>query len=212
MYWTGNSPLPGFVTIEAVGVETRTHYSTTLPADVAASLSPQQTTCTFAAPPEPFRLALEARRLRLAHTADPLLAANNARVHLLPHQMEAVYGVMLPQPTIRHLMAHDAGAGKTVIGGLLYKELASRTPGLRTLVVAPAALTVQWQRELREKFLVEFTIVDRDALDRDPQIWHKLTCAITSLPFARQADVQTDAGARALGPRAGGRGAPHGWL
>lgn len=183
-------PTPDFVTLEVVGVETRTHYSTTLPADVAAALSPQQAGYSFDAPPEPFRLALEARRLRLAHTADPLLAANNARVHLLPHQMEAVYGVLLPQPTIRHLMAHDAGAGKTVIGGLLHKELASRTPGLRTLVVAPAALTVQWQRELRDKFLTEFTIVDRSALDRDPQIWHKLTCAITSLPFARQADVQ----------------------
>jgi hypothetical protein len=45
--------------------------------------------------------------------------------------MEAVYGVMLPQPRIRHLMAHDAGAGKTIMGGLLYKELSSRQPDMR---------------------------------------------------------------------------------
>jgi SNF2 family DNA or RNA helicase len=96
---------------------------------------------------------------------------------------------MLPQPRIRHLMAHDAGAGKTIMGGLLYKELASREPELRILIVAPAALTVQWQREMREKFLVEFEIVDREQLRENGQIWSESPRLITSLPFARQADV-----------------------
>lgn len=145
---------------------------------------------TFDAPAQPFRLALEAERLRLAYTADPLLAANNARVHLLPHQMEAVYGVMLPQPRIRHLLAHDAGAGKTIMGGLLYKELAGRQPELRTLIVAPAALTRQRQRELRDKFLVEFESADRDSLRGDIHYWASAPRLITSTPFARQPDVQ----------------------
>ena len=180
----------GFVTVEAVGLETRQHYTTTLPADIWRTLQIEQLAYTFDAPAEPFRLALEAKRLRLAHTADPLLAANNAKVHLLPHQIEAVYGYMLPQPRIRHLMAHDAGAGKTVMGGLLYKELASRSPHLRTLVVAPAALTVQWQRELEEKFLVSFEIVNREQLRANGQIWLKSSRLITSLPFARQVDVR----------------------
>ncbi len=180
----------GFVTVEAVGLETRQHYTTTLPADAAQTWQIEQPTYTFAAPAERFRLAVEAERLRLAYTADPLLAANNAKVHLLPHQIEAVYGYMLPQPRIRHLMAHDAGAGKTVMGGLLYKELASRQPQLRTLIVAPAALTVQWQRELQEKFLVTFEIVDREQLQQDEQIWRTAARLITSLPFARQPDVR----------------------
>ncbi|MBN2002243.1 MAG: DUF3883 domain-containing protein [Anaerolineae bacterium] len=179
----------GFITVEAVGLQTRQHYTTTLPADVWQTLQVEPPAYTFDAPAEPFRLAIEAERLRLAHTADPLLAANNAKVHLLPHQIEAVYGYMLPQPRIRHLMAHDAGAGKTVMGGLLYKELASRDPNLRTLIVAPAALTVQWQRELEEKFLVTFEIVDREQLRRNGQIWMESSRLITSLPFARQADV-----------------------
>jgi superfamily II DNA or RNA helicase len=180
----------GFVTVEAVGMETRQHYTTTLPADVWQTIRVEHPSYTFAAPAEPFRLALEAERLRLAHTADPLLAANNAKVHLLPHQIEAVYGYMLPQPRIRHLMAHDAGAGKTIMGGLLYKELASRNPHLRTLIVAPAALTPQWQRELREKFLVEFSIVDRDKLRDNGKVWTASSRLITSIPFARQADVR----------------------
>jgi superfamily II DNA or RNA helicase len=179
----------GFVTVEAVGLETRQHYTTTLPADVWQTLQIERPAHTFDAPAEPFRLALEAERLRLAYTADPLLAANNAKVDLLPHQIEAVYGYMLPQPRIRHLMAHDAGAGKTVMGGLLYKEMASRNSDLRTLIVAPAALTVQWQRELEEKFLVSFEIVDREQLQANGQIWLESSRLITSLPFARQADV-----------------------
>jgi superfamily II DNA or RNA helicase len=179
----------GFVTVEAVGLETEKHYTTTLPTSLWQTLQIKQPEYTFNAPGRTFRLALEAERLRLAYSADPLLAANNSRIHLLPHQIEAVYSFMLPQPRVRHLMAHDAGAGKTVMCGLLYKELASRDPELRTLIVTPAALTVQWQREMRERFLVEFEIADREQIRENGQIWTESSQLITSLPFARQADV-----------------------
>jgi superfamily II DNA or RNA helicase len=183
--------LPGLVMVQAVGQQSRKYYCTSLPLTAWNDVnSEKKYDFSFTAKSQPFRLAIEGERLRLAHTADPLLAANNARVHLLPHQIEAVYSVMLPQPRIRHLMAHDAGAGKTVMGGLLFKELTSRDPNLRTLIVAPAALTVQWQRELREKFLVDFDIVDRDQLRDAGQVWTASNRLITSLPFVRQADVQ----------------------
>jgi len=181
----------GFVTIEAIGLHTALHYSTTIPLNDWKTLqSPKKRSFNFRGSAQEFRLALEAERLCLAYSADPLLAANNSKVHLLPHQMEAVYGAMLPQPRIRHLMAHDAGAGKTIMCGLLYKELLSRTPNLRTLIVTPAALTVQWQRELREKFLVNFDIVDRNELKTNAQIWSESSSLITSVTFARQNDVQ----------------------
>jgi SNF2 family DNA or RNA helicase len=179
------------VTVEAVGLLTRKHYTTSLPVHIWQEIHKSRLfNFSFEAPAQQFRLAIEAERLRMAYTADPLLAANNSKVDLLPHQMEAVYSVMLPQPRIRHLMAHDAGAGKTIMGGLLYKELASREPNLRTLVLAPAALTKQWQRELREKFLVDFEIVDRNQLGNNGQVWLDSNRLITSIPFARQADVQ----------------------
>jgi superfamily II DNA or RNA helicase len=183
--------LQGVITVQAVGLQSRKFYFTSLPLTVWDDVKVKKLfDVSFAAESQPFRLAIEGERLRMAHTADPLLAANNARVHLLPHQIEAVYGVMLPQPRIRHLMAHDAGAGKTVMAGLLFKELASRDPDLRILIVVPAVLTVQWQRELREKFLVDFDIVDRDQLRDNGQVWIASNWLITSLPFARQADVQ----------------------
>jgi len=137
-----------------------------------------------------FRLAIEAERLRLAYSCDPLVATNNANIDLLPHQLEAVYDCMLPQPVIRHLMAHDAGAGKTIMGGLLHKELRMRQPELRTLIVAPAALVAQWQRELREKFFESFTIVDRKALQDDAEVWTKTQQAITSVSFASQHEIR----------------------
>jgi SNF2 family DNA or RNA helicase len=179
------------VTIEAVGLHTRKHYTTTLPIHVWQEIeTTRRFNYSFEASGQQFRLAMEAERLKLAYAADPLLAANNSKVDLLPHQMEAVYSVMLPQPQIRHLMAHDAGAGKTIMGGLLFKELASRDPKLRTLIVAPAALTKQWKRELHDKFLVDFEIVDRDQLNKNEQAWSGSERLITSIPFARQADVQ----------------------
>lgn len=137
-----------------------------------------------------YRLAMEGQRLRLAYSCDPLLATNNAAVDLLPHQLEAVYGCMLPQPAIRHLMAHDAGAGKTVMCGLLHKELRMRQPTLRTLIAAPAALVPQWQRELKDKFFERFAVIDRDALRKDPEVWTKTQQAITSVSFASQYEIR----------------------
>lgn len=181
----------GFTTIEACGLHTGRHYSTTLPQEDWKAIAPtREQVPAFDAPPVEFRLALEAERLRLAHACDPLLATNNSLVDLLPHQMEAVYKVMLPQPTIRHLMAHDAGAGKTVMCGLLHKELRMRTPSLRTLIVAPAALVVQWQRELREKFLEDFQVIDRERLNAAGNVWAETQQAITSVSFASQRDVR----------------------
>lgn len=181
----------GFITVEARGLESDRHYTTTLPQDQWDALHPtSEFAPAFRADPAEFALVLEAQRLRLAYSCDPLLATNNALIHLLPHQIEAVYGVMLPQPAIRHLLAHDAGAGKTIMAGLLYKELRVRQPNLRTLIVAPAALTVQWQRELEEKFLSRFEIVGRDELKANPSVWAETEQVITSMPFARQPDVQ----------------------
>lgn len=183
-----DSPL-GFVTIEAMGLETGRHYSTTMRAEDWGAVT-HETRPAFDAKPAEFRLAIEAERLRLAYSCDPLLATNNARVDLVPHQLEAVYDVMLPQPAIRHLVAHDAGAGKTVMCGLLHKELRLRRPELRTLIVAPAALVVQWQRELEDKFSERFKVVGREQLTENPCTWVETQQAITSVSFAQQSDIR----------------------
>jgi len=172
------------------GAVTDRHFETILPLAAVARAQVSEWRPDLAADATHFRLAIEAERLRLAYSCDPLLATNNANIDLLPHQLEAVYDCMLPQPVIRHLMAHDAGAGKTIMGGLLHKELRMRQPELRTLIVAPAALVGQWQRELREKFFEPFTIVDRKALHDDAEVWTKTQQAITSVAFASQYEIR----------------------
>ena len=120
---------------------------------------------TFDADGETFTLVSEARRIRLAHLFDPLLAVHLSRVEPLPHQIRAVYGEMLPHQPLRFVLADDPGAGKTIMAGLYIKELLLRSDVARCLVVVPGGLVTQWQDELAEKFGLEFEILGRDAIE-----------------------------------------------
>ena len=99
---------------------------------------------------ETFRVASEARRIRLAHLFDPYLAVHSSRIEPLPHQITAVYGEMLPRQPLRFLLADDPGAGKTIMAGLFIKELIIRGDLERCLIIAPGSLVEQWQDELKE--------------------------------------------------------------
>lgn len=114
---------------------------------------------------EMFRLASEAHRIRLAHLFDPYLALETSRIQALPHQITAVYGEMLPRQPLRFLLADDPGAGKTVMAGLLIKELLIRGDLERCLIIAPGSLVEQWQDELSEKFDLGFDILTRDKIE-----------------------------------------------
>ena len=120
---------------------------------------------TFNADGDDFLLASEARRLRLAYLFDSMLAVNTSAIEPLPHQIRGVYGEMLPRQPLRFLLADDPGAGKTIMAGLLIKELILRGDLQRCLVVAPGALVEQWQEELGEKFGIEFAILTRDKIE-----------------------------------------------
>jgi superfamily II DNA or RNA helicase len=111
------------------------------------------------------RLVTEANRIKLAHYFDPYLAIHTSLVDPLPHQISAVYGEMLPRQPLRFLLADDPGAGKTIMAGLLIKELIARGDLERCLVVAPGSLVEQWQDELGEKFSLEFDILSRDMIE-----------------------------------------------
>ncbi|MCU0780743.1 MAG: SNF2-related protein, partial [Akkermansiaceae bacterium] len=111
-----------------------------------------------------FRLGVEAMRLGIAYEYDPYFALSIARVDPLPHQLEAVYDYFLKLPRIRFLLADDPGAGKTIMAGLLIKELKARGLVKRVLIVSPANLTFQWQREMKDKFREQFTVVRSDIL------------------------------------------------
>ena len=112
-----------------------------------------------------FRLVSEAQRIRLAHLFDPLLAVHTSDVEPLPHQITAVYEAMLPRSPLRFLLADDPGAGKTIMAGLLIKEMIARGDLQRCLVVCPGALAEQWQDELYRRFQLPFEILTNDKLE-----------------------------------------------
>lgn len=109
-----------------------------------------------------FKLAVEALRIKLAHLFDPMMAVHTSNVEPLPHQISAVYESMLPRQPLRYVLADDPGAGKTIMAGLLIRELVMRVDARRILIVAPGSLSGQWQDELREKFGMDFEIFSRE--------------------------------------------------
>ena len=121
-----------------------------------------------------FRLALEALRIRLAHLFDPHVAVHASRIEPLPHQLMAVYGAILDRQPLRFLLADDPGAGKTVMAGLLIKELLIRGSLERCLIIAPGGLVEQWQDELADKFDLAFDILSREQVE----------ISVTGNPFA----------------------------
>ena len=112
-----------------------------------------------------YRLVCEANRIRLAHLFDPVLAVHTSLVDPLPHQITAVYEAMLPRQPLRFLLADDPGAGKTIMAGLLIKELIARGDLERCLVVCPGSLVEQWQDELYRRFGLPFDILTNDKLE-----------------------------------------------
>ncbi len=119
----------------------------------------------FDSPGDMFRLVSEAHRINLAALFDPLLAVHTSLVQPLPHQIVAVYESMLSRQPLRFLLADDPGAGKTIMAGLLIKELIARADLERCLIVAPGSLVEQWQDELSQKFQLPFEIATNDNLE-----------------------------------------------
>jgi len=130
----------------------------------AANLSPAAdaagtATVDFLAPADPVRLVTEAERLSFGHLANPAFATEISLIDPLPHQRIAVYEHMLRQPRLRFLLADDAGAGKTIMAGLYVREMLARRVIRRVLIIPPAGLVGNWERELRTLFSLEFRIV-----------------------------------------------------
>jgi len=135
----------------------------------------------------------EAQRIQLAHLFDPVLAVHTSNVDPLPHQITAVYESMLPRQPLRFLLADDPGAGKTIMAGLLIKELIARGDLQRCLIVCPGSLAEQWQDELYQRFNLPFEILTNDKLEsaRTGNWFLETNLAIARLDkLSRNEDVQ----------------------
>ena len=144
----------------------------------------------FSGNPEKFILFAEAERINSAYQFDPLFAINCSVVDPLPHQVEAVYKFLLPQPRIRFLLADDTGAGKTIMTGLLLKELLMRRIVERILIVTPGGLTKQWQEdEMGVKFNIPFKLVNREVFSSEPTVFQTSNHVVASIDFISKEDV-----------------------
>ena len=140
-----------------------------------------------------FRVVSEARRIQLAYLFDPLLAVHTSLVDPLPHQITAVYGEMVQRQPLRFLLADDPGAGKTIMAGLLIKELIARGDVQKCLIVCPGNLVDQWQDEMDTKFHLPFEIMTNDKLEaaRTGNWFNENPLAICRLDkLSRNEDVQ----------------------
>ena len=119
----------------------------------------------FSADASDFILVSEATRIGLAYLFDPYLAVHTSAIEPLPHQITAVYEEMLNKHPLRYILADDPGAGKTIMTGMLLKELMIRGDVLRCMIVCPGNLAEQWQDELYQKFNLHFEILTNDMLE-----------------------------------------------
>ncbi|VUT26073.1 MAG: ATP-dependent helicase HepA [Candidatus Methanolliviera sp. GoM_asphalt] len=120
-------------------------------------------------------------------------STQQSKVDPLPHQIEAVYGRVLKLPRIRFLIADDPGAGKTIMAGLIIKELKLRQLAKKILTVAPGHLKDQWRGELHDRFDENFTVIDRRFMNAlyGENAWIRENQAITSIDFAKKDDIRS---------------------
>jgi superfamily II DNA or RNA helicase len=140
-----------------------------------------------------FRLVSEAYRIRLAHLFDPVLAVHTSIVEPLPHQITAVYEELLPRQPLRFLLADDPGAGKTIMTGLLIKELMIRGDLKRCLICCPGNLADQWQDELWRRFQLDFKIISNQSIEdsKSGNPYKEIDLAISRLDhMSRSEEIQ----------------------
>ncbi len=174
-----------------VGVQTERFRNVTLTPRDIETLSIIDATATYDGDGQLLHLGLEALALGIAYEYDPYFGLSVSRVDPLPHQLSAVYDHLLKQPRIRFLLADDAGAGKTIMAGLLIKELKLRGLAERILIICPANLTFQWQRELKEKFDEKFLVLKGGDIREQFGVnqWLEQDQVITSLDLAKREDI-----------------------
>ena len=104
---------------------------------------------------------LDAVRWGAASSADvrTLQAPFRSGIDIEDYQLDPVVRA-IQMPRVNLLIADDVGLGKTIEAGLVAQELIIRHRCRRTLIVCPSALQVQWRDQMRDKFGLEFRIVD----------------------------------------------------
>lgn len=183
-------PIGNSLKIIGNGLHSNHFYQSVLTVEQIARLQITPEREPFDGDARKFRLGIEALRLGLAYEYDPYFSLSIARVDPLPHQLEAVYDYFMRLPRIRFLLADDPGAGKTIMAGLLIKELKIRGLIKRILIITPASLSFQWQREMKDKFRENFEVIRSDVLRANygSNPWQDKNQVVTSISWVSRVD------------------------
>jgi len=182
----------GFVLVNLVGTRTNSFKGgVTLTKQDLGSIQIERKEAVFGGNPRLVKLSLESLRISLAQEYDPFFGLSISRVDPLPHQLDAVYNHLLKSARVRFLLADDAGAGKTIMAGLLLKELKLRGLVERVLIVCPANLAFQWQREMADRFQETFHILRGSDLrvQYGVNLWNDKPQIITSMDLAKRDEI-----------------------
>lgn len=187
-------PMGASVKLVGKGAKSNSVYEPILSIEQLALLTASPAHEPFDGDARKVRLGIEAMRLGLAYEYDPYFSLSIARVDPLPHQLEAVYDYFLKLPRIRFLLADDPGAGKTIMAGLLIKELKIRGLVKRVLIITPANLSFQWQRELKDKFRENFEVIRSDVLRANygSNPWQEKDQVLTSISWVSRIEDAKD--------------------
>jgi superfamily II DNA or RNA helicase len=181
-----------FVIVNLVGTRTHTFRGgVTLTKQDLQSLQIEKKHKLFDGQARLFKLGLEALRISLAQEFDPYFGLSIARIDPLPHQLDAVYNHLLKSARCRFLLADDAGAGKTIMAGLLLKEMKLRGLIERVLIICPANLAFQWQREMADRFQETFRILRGGDLrvQYGVNLWNDHAQVVTSMDLAKREEI-----------------------
>lgn len=134
--------------------------------------------------------------LPAGYNAVELISPWESAVQIEDYQIYPVFKA-LAMPSVRLLLADDVGVGKTIEAGLITSELISQRRIRRIMIICPASLQIQWRDEMKDKFNLDFKIIDSDeafniqkALGMDANPWISTPRIITSMDYLRQPDIK----------------------
>jgi superfamily II DNA or RNA helicase len=159
---------------------------------------------------------IDAMRWGAVTSADPnrYQAPFWSGVNVEAYQLEPLRRA-LGAPRANLLLADDVGLGKTIEAGLVIQELFLRHRARTAVIVCPPSLALKWQDEMREKFGLEFTIVNSElmaqvrrthGLHANPfQLLPRVIVSMAWLPQIRAQRLLRDVYSQATNPKTGKR-------
>lgn len=134
-------------------------------------------------------LNIEANRLSIAQSQQELQSIEEIsdKVQLLEHQLNAAHRALF-QMDGKALFADEVGLGKTIEVGMVLKEMVFREAHDTFLILTPAQLATQWQKEMQEKFGLDFACNYDDGFDGF-DAYDKIVASIDTAKRESYADV-----------------------